>query len=121
MHWMNIDVFNRRDSMKQENKSRYKHKLNMLEPGIMICKVLGMLIIMGLIAWICKIYWLMSVCNVGVNRIEARHDTKNPASGNVMVKCGLKLEGIRRQADTDNTGICDTAGYAILRRDWSKN
>lgn len=58
---------------------------------------------------------------VGVNQIEARHDTKNPASGNVMVKCGLKLEGIRRQVDTDNTGICDTAGYAILRRDWSKN
>lgn len=53
-----------------------------------------------------------------VNRIEAKHDTKNPASGKVMIKCGLKYEGIRRHGGMNNTGICDTAVYAILRDDY---
>lgn len=57
---------------------------------------------------------------VDVNRIEARHDTNNPASGKVMSKCGLKLEGIMRQAGKNNTGICDSAVYAILKEDWNK-
>lgn len=55
---------------------------------------------------------------VGVNRIEARHDTKNPASGKVMIKSGLQFEGILRQAGKNNTGICDSAVYAILKEDW---
>lgn len=54
---------------------------------------------------------------VGFNRLEARHDTKNPASGKVMEKCGLRFEGIKRQGDKNNTGICDTAYYAMLRED----
>lgn len=58
---------------------------------------------------------------VGVNRIEARHDTKNPASGKVMSKSGMQLEGILRQAGKNNTGICDSAVYGILREDWLKN
>lgn len=57
---------------------------------------------------------------VGVNRIEAKHDTKNPASGKVMSKCGLKPEGIMRQGGKNNTGICDTAVYAMLKEDWDK-
>lgn len=55
---------------------------------------------------------------VGVNRIEARHDTKNPASGKVMTKSGLKLEGILRQAGKNNTGICDSAIYGILKEEY---
>lgn len=58
---------------------------------------------------------------VGVNRIEARHDTKNPASGKVMSKSGLQLEGILRQAGKNNSGICDSAVYAILKEDWLKS
>jgi ribosomal-protein-alanine N-acetyltransferase len=34
---------------------------------------------------------------VGLNRIEARHDVDNPASGRVMEKAGMKFEGILRQ------------------------
>ena len=30
---------------------------------------------------------------VDVNRIEARHDSRNPNSGKVMKKCGMKYEG----------------------------
>ena len=51
---------------------------------------------------------------VGVNRIETRHDTLNPNSGKVMLKCGLKYEGTRIKADRNNTGICDVAMYGIL-------
>ena len=55
---------------------------------------------------------------VGMNRIEAKHDTRNPNSGGVMKKCGMKFEGIARAAGRNNLGICDIAQYAILRSDW---
>ena len=55
---------------------------------------------------------------VGVNRIEAKHDTNNPHSGGVMKKCGMKYEGISRASDRNNQGICDTAHYAIHLEDW---
>lgn len=51
---------------------------------------------------------------VGVQRIEARHDPRNPASGAVMKKCGMKYEGTHRQADWNNQGICDACYYALL-------
>lgn len=53
----------------------------------------------------------------GFNRITARHDPANPHSGDVMKKCGMKFEGISRQADRNNQGICDALHYAILRSD----
>lgn len=55
-----------------------------------------------------------------VQRIEAYHDPKNPGSGAVMRKCGLQYEGTRRQASRNNSGICDLAGYAILKSDYQK-
>ena len=54
----------------------------------------------------------------GVNRIEAYHDPNNPGSGAVMRKCGLTYEGTMRKADMNNTGICDTAWYSILREEY---
>ena len=58
---------------------------------------------------------------VGVNRIEARHDVNNPHSGDVMKKCGLKFEGTRRQGGKNNQGIVDLSVYAILREDYRKD
>ncbi|MDD3253009.1 MAG: GNAT family N-acetyltransferase [Lachnospiraceae bacterium] len=55
---------------------------------------------------------------IGVNRIESRHDPKNPNSGAVMKKCGMKQEGILRQSDWNNQGICDAVYYAILADEW---
>lgn len=55
---------------------------------------------------------------VEVNRIESRHDKKNPNSGKVMEKCGLKYEGTLRQSDWNNQGLCDAKWYAILREDY---
>lgn len=54
---------------------------------------------------------------VGVERIEARHDVKNPHSGGVMRKCGMKFEGIREKSDRNNQGVCDMACYAIEASD----
>lgn len=52
---------------------------------------------------------------VGVKRICAKHDTDNPNSGRVMLKCGLEHEGILRKAGKDSTNtVCDLAVYSIL-------
>lgn len=55
---------------------------------------------------------------VGVNRIESRHDPRNAHSGRVMIKCGMKCEGTMREADWNNQGICDASNYAILAGEW---
>ena len=57
---------------------------------------------------------------VGMLRLEARHDPKNPHSGAVMGKCGMKCEGTLRQSDWNNQGICDACWYAALREEWKK-
>jgi len=58
---------------------------------------------------------------IGVNRIESRHDSNNPNSGKVMKKCGLKYEGTMLQADINNQGICDSVRYAFLAEDYFRN
>lgn len=52
---------------------------------------------------------------VGANSICSYHDPNNPHSGMVMRHCGMTYEGTRRQADRNNTGICDASWYSILR------
>ena len=51
---------------------------------------------------------------VGVKRIESYHDPRNPNSGAVMRKCGMKYEGTLRMADWNNQGVCDASYYALL-------
>lgn len=58
---------------------------------------------------------------VGLHRIESRHDPRNPHSGAVMRKCGMRYEGTFRQADRNNQGICDASYYAILASDRERN
>ena len=52
---------------------------------------------------------------VQANRVEARHDPRNPRSGMVMRKCGMKYEGTLQSADRNNQGICDVSYYALLK------
>lgn len=54
---------------------------------------------------------------VGANRIEARHDPRNPNSGGVMKKCGMKYEGTLRSAGRNGQGICDECYYALLKEE----
>ena len=56
--------------------------------------------------------------DVGVNRIDSRHDPRNPNSGRVMVHCGMHREGTVRQGDLNNQGICDYVLYGILAEDY---
>lgn len=51
---------------------------------------------------------------VKVNRVDSRHDPKNPNSGKVMEKCGMTYEGTIHQGDWNNQGICDFAMYGIV-------
>ncbi len=55
---------------------------------------------------------------VEVNRIEAKHNINNPNSGKVMLKCGLKKEGVLRSIYKDNTGLADAAIYSILKNEY---
>lgn len=52
---------------------------------------------------------------VGAYRIESRHDARNPHSGAVMKKCGMRYEGTRIQADWNNSGICDCVHYGYVK------
>ncbi len=57
---------------------------------------------------------------VGVGRIQARHDPRNVGSGAVMRKCGMICEGTLRRADRNNQGICDCTVYSILREEYDR-
>ena len=54
---------------------------------------------------------------VSINRIQAKHDTRNPHSGMVMAKCGMQYEGTLREAGVNNQGKCDCVMYSILAKD----
>ena len=58
---------------------------------------------------------------VSINRIEARHDPRNPHSGMVMTKCGMQYEGTLREAGINNQGKYDCAMYSILAKDIARN
>lgn len=53
-----------------------------------------------------------------LNRIAARHFTRNPASGRVMEKIGMVREGTIRQGALKWDQFEDLELYAILRSDW---
>ncbi|WP_257478584.1 GNAT family N-acetyltransferase [Acidipropionibacterium jensenii] len=55
---------------------------------------------------------------VGAHKVESVHDPRNPASGRVMTKAGLRQEGIRRQAHHSSLGICDSCYHGILANEW---
>lgn len=54
---------------------------------------------------------------MGLNRIHARHMTKNPASGRVLQKVGMRFEGILRQSIFRWESFEDGAVYAIPREE----
>jgi RimJ/RimL family protein N-acetyltransferase len=81
--------------------------------------------------WIGKPYWNRGYATeataavigyafetMGVNRVEASHFVRNPASGRVMEKCGMHLEGTLRQARKKYDEYVDIRVYSILRSEW---
>jgi ribosomal-protein-alanine N-acetyltransferase len=81
--------------------------------------------------WIGKLYWNKGYCTeaahaavrygfevLGLNRINARHITRNPASGRVMQKLGMKHEGCLRQHAKKWGNYDDVEMYGILRSEY---
>jgi [ribosomal protein S5]-alanine N-acetyltransferase len=53
------------------------------------------------------------------NRIYAHHMVRNPASGRVLAKIGMKPEGVLRQRVRKWGVFEDVVAMAVLRRDWA--
>ncbi len=81
--------------------------------------------------WIGKPYWNRGYAtqaakavisfgfeHLGLNRIQARHMTKNPASGRVLEKAGMKPEGVLRQSIYRWGSFEDAAMFAVLRAEF---
>lgn len=62
----------------------------------------------------------MAFDTLKLHRVEAQHDTANPASGRVMFKCGMLHEGTLRGRIYNKGQYIDVDIYAILREDWMK-
>ena len=57
---------------------------------------------------------------LALNRVEAMHETDNPASGRVMQKAGMREEGILRERVRNKGQYRDVRLWSILRQDWCK-
>jgi len=57
----------------------------------------------------------------GLNRIWADHDSRNIASGKVLIKAGMLHEGTSRQSKFRKGELVDKLHYAILKDDFLKN
>ena len=55
---------------------------------------------------------------VGAQRVESRHDPRNPNSGAVMRKCGMKFEGVRRQSLLNRGEYVDVGYCSILASEY---
>ena len=56
---------------------------------------------------------------LNLNRIEAQHETANPASGRVMQHVHMQHEGTLRQRLYNKGRFVDVELYAILRKDYN--
>ena len=55
---------------------------------------------------------------LGLNRVQASHLPRNPASGRVMQKAGMQREGLHREQYLKGGRFEDVVHYAMLRGDW---
>ena len=55
--------------------------------------------------------------DLGLNRVEADHFARNPASGRVMEKSGMTKEGYARQKYCKDGAFLDAVLYAIVKGD----
>lgn len=55
------------------------------------------------------------------NRIEANFDTRNPASGRVMEKCGMHYEGTMREKYYNKGEFVDISTYGLTRREFLRS
>lgn len=53
-----------------------------------------------------------------ISRVFAIHFGRNPASGRVLAKAGMRFEGLLRQSQRKGDALEDQAFYSILRPEW---
>jgi ribosomal-protein-alanine N-acetyltransferase len=83
--------------------------------------------------WIGVEYWNQGYCTealkalitfgfaeLALNKITARHMSKNPQSGRVMIKAGMKHEGVLRQDYFRGGRFEDSVVYGILAQEHTK-
>ena len=58
---------------------------------------------------------------VGLSRIWASYDSRNPSSGKVLQKAGMMYEGTLRQSRVRRGELSDSIRYAILADDYFQN
>jgi RimJ/RimL family protein N-acetyltransferase len=56
---------------------------------------------------------------LSLHRVQARHFTRNPASGRVMQKLGMRFEGVHRGSYLRWGRFEDVAVYGILAHEWA--
>ena len=82
--------------------------------------------------WLGVPYWNRGYCTeasravvdfgftrLGLHRVQARHLTRNPASGRVLQKLGMQSEGVHRDAIRKNDRFENLAIYAVLADEWT--
>ncbi len=74
----------------------------------------------GLMTEALKAFLRYAFVDLTLNRVEGQHDLRNPASGRVMQKAGMTLEGQLRQRLYYKGAYADVALYAALREGWLK-
>jgi ribosomal-protein-alanine N-acetyltransferase len=55
---------------------------------------------------------------MGLNRIEADADARNPASARVLAKVGFHQEGLQREQFYEDSSFNDLVLFALLRKDF---
>lgn len=72
----------------------------------------------GLMTEALEAFLRFAFTQLGLSRVEAQHDLRNPASGHVMEKAGMRLEGRMRDRLYYKGEHADAALYAALREEW---
>ncbi len=57
---------------------------------------------------------------IQLNRVSAKHDVLNVASGEVMKKCNMTYEGTLREVKFKNNRFTTLSVYSILKSEWIK-
>ena len=57
--------------------------------------------------------------DLNLNRIQASHLPRNPASGRVIEKVGMTREGLYRERYLKGERFEDVVEYAVLRKEWA--
>ena len=81
--------------------------------------------------WVAKKYWNQGYCTEAakamleygfhklyLHKIIATHITRNPASGKIMRKIGMKKEGVLKEHVIKWDKYEDLVSYGILRKEW---